>query len=117
MFHEQGRKIKKFDLCSNRSKRNVPLTEVESSVDVHPRETEVAVVDMTRRRGGDGGSLSRVFPVTSEEAGPAPFVLNAWTENVYIVDFFRLETIASSLEWAWFSIVLNVYGFSDPRTL
>lgn len=99
-------------------KSYVPLTEVvSSSDDVHPRVTEVAVVDMTRRRGGDGGSLSRVFPVTSDEAGPAPFVLKAWTENVYIVDFFRLETIASNFEWAWFSTVLNVYGFSDPRTL
>lgn len=84
----------------------VPVTEdVVSSeedrdeeVDDHPRVTEVAVVVMTRRRGGDGGSLSRVFPVTSAEAGPAPFVLKAWTENVYIVDFFRLETMASSLE-------------------
>ena len=73
---------------------------VVSSLDVHPRETDVAVVEMTRRRGGDGGSLSSVFPVTSDEAGPAPFVLNAWTENVYMVDFFRLVTMASNgLEW------------------
>ena len=56
---------------------NEPLTEAVSSVEVHPRETEVEVVEMTRRRGGGGGSLSRVLPVTSEEAGPAPFVLKA----------------------------------------
>lgn len=38
---------------------------------------EVAEVEINVTRGGKGGSLSSVFAVTSEDAGPAPLVLNA----------------------------------------
>jgi hypothetical protein len=76
----------------------LPLTGLDSSGRVHERDTEVAATEDTLSLGGDGGSLSKVFPVTSDEEGPAPLVLKAWTENVYIVDFLRLETMASNLE-------------------
>ena len=78
----------------------LPLTGLESSGRFQERETEVAATEEMASRGGDGGSLSSVLPVTSEEEGPAPLELKAWTEKVYIVDFFRLETMASSLECA-----------------
>ena len=74
------------------------MTGLESSGNTHDRDTEVAATDDMLSLGGDGGSLSKVLPVTSADEGPAPFELKAWTEKVYMVDFLRLETTASSLE-------------------
>lgn len=84
---------------------------------VHERVADSADVETNVTRGGKGGSLSSVFAVISDDAGPAPFVLNAWTENVYAVAFLKLFITASSLGCECDSIVLNVYGLSDPSTL
>lgn len=73
------------------------MTGEESAGRVQERETDAGRTDVMLSLGAAGGSLSSVFPVTSGDAGPAPFVLNAWIENVYMVAFLRPATTASSL--------------------
>ena len=94
-------------MCATKGR---PLTGEESGGRLQLRATAVAMTDVMLSLGVAGGSLSRVLHVTSGDEGPAPFVLNAWTENVYIVDFLRPATSASSLACASrdSSIVLNV---------
>lgn len=76
---------------------DVPLTGEESGGRVQDRETEAGRTEVMLNLGAAGGSLSSVLAVTSADAGPAPFVLNAWIEKVYMVAFLRPATTASSL--------------------
>lgn len=89
---ELGERVKRDKMMQSQ----LPLTGDESGGRVQDKETDAGRTDVMLSLGAAGGSLSRVFPVTSGDEGPAPFVLNAWIENVYIVAFLRPATTASS---------------------